>query len=994
MGRGNRDNGNGNLNNFNKQKSGSSSSSSSSIIDDSNIFNDDMRQLINMYKQNFDNKAKQLKSLTSNVNNMETIRKSFSPIANAAENYFKKVMNDGLNTFTIDKLVTAINEAIDSRNKYTVKIINSISSGRDDNRNKQKRRDYKRKIATILMLALKVVGSQKELKNFKSFMDTIFISYGASKQLRMYLREFGLGSRKNRAQVLQMLNQQAAKHQLPGYCIADNKQVTRHSKKSYIGDGKPTYFLHGLETIVETLQVEFDVDKHSRKDKDDIDGDWYEICELDEDKNVYKQIIENMLVRVKKAYAIEKKLLLGSSSSSSVSTNSNSNNNENFSGGKSKAGKRSAEVIDSNNDKASSVKKRKMQHQNEDDNNLNDDHLNFNNMPAIQRNITMITYSGNISSSDGLEQAFSAFLNRLFDADTVADNGDDNNADNSANVSNTSNSTSMFADVIKSANVDVGLLVLDGKANIDYRSFIQNLAKKAETELNDGNVKFYNLWLKFISLQVVPGDLHQHFYLLHCSFVFDYGDILEPLRHLIQRWRIGNTSETIVAAYRAHRDFYIMAGKASIYAKLARGEVDYNDLNNFERRCLFFIGTLVAVKENDGILYSKANGILLRLFVASGCHPTYVKICIWVFEFLKLHGSKFATDQFLYNRFIYLTGTNIARDTFIEFKNYLDKQIGINTDEDFLLVANAAWRLYKLRNLFNNNDGSGNKGNGSFKIFLTRKTNFVDLKAMFDAFSSSVDEQNLWPYVEKKLQSNNTAEATDTKAEEDKAFRIQLNKEIGYGNEDNEEEEHDVQNKKKKTKKATVPQKKVKRKDIDIFSDAINDLIKKQFNKRKYFLKKEKIQKNATMKAFSAFQNNNQERATIKLPSNEATKKLQEFQQSIEKLNMPQYVSSSSSSSSSSDDESEEDDGDEDDERDDEENNEEVYINYATGSFSQVDSLGMGSGDSKEDSQQSVPSPPRQSTTTTSTTTTSTTNTPTTNTSTTNTLTTTAIVSP
>ena len=163
MGRGNRDNGNGNLNNFNKQKSGSSSSSSSSIIDDSNIFNDDMRQLINMYKQNFDNKAKQLKSLTSNVNNMETIRKSFSPIANAAENYFKKVMNDGLNTFTIDKLVTAINEAIDSRNKYTVKIINSISSGRDDNRNKQKRRDYKRKIANVS------VKSSRKSKGIEKF---------------------------------------------------------------------------------------------------------------------------------------------------------------------------------------------------------------------------------------------------------------------------------------------------------------------------------------------------------------------------------------------------------------------------------------------------------------------------------------------------------------------------------------------------------------------------------------------------------------------------------------------------------------------------------------------------------------------------------------------------------------------------------------------------------------------------------------------------------
>ena len=94
---GGRWNGVGNLNNYNKQKSVANtsthtSSSSSSIIDDSNIFNDDMRQLINMYKQNFDNKAKQLKSLTSNVNNMETIRKSFSPIANAAENYFKKVM--------------------------------------------------------------------------------------------------------------------------------------------------------------------------------------------------------------------------------------------------------------------------------------------------------------------------------------------------------------------------------------------------------------------------------------------------------------------------------------------------------------------------------------------------------------------------------------------------------------------------------------------------------------------------------------------------------------------------------------------------------------------------------------------------------------------------------------------------------------------------------------------------------------------------------------
>ena len=65
-----------------------------------------------MYKQNFDKKAKQLKLLTSNVNNMEKIRNSFSPIANAAENYFKKVMNDGLNTFTIDRLEAAINKAI------------------------------------------------------------------------------------------------------------------------------------------------------------------------------------------------------------------------------------------------------------------------------------------------------------------------------------------------------------------------------------------------------------------------------------------------------------------------------------------------------------------------------------------------------------------------------------------------------------------------------------------------------------------------------------------------------------------------------------------------------------------------------------------------------------------------------------------------------------------------------------------------------------------
>ena len=91
-----------------------------------------------MYKQNFDKKAKQLKLLTSNVNNMEKIRNSFSPIANAAENYLKKVMNDGLNTFTIDRLEAAINKPMDNNNKYTVKIINSISSGRGDNRNKKK----------------------------------------------------------------------------------------------------------------------------------------------------------------------------------------------------------------------------------------------------------------------------------------------------------------------------------------------------------------------------------------------------------------------------------------------------------------------------------------------------------------------------------------------------------------------------------------------------------------------------------------------------------------------------------------------------------------------------------------------------------------------------------------------------------------------------------------------------------------------------------------
>ena len=70
-----------------------------------------------MYKQNFDKKAKQLKLLTSNVNNMEKIRNSFSPIANAAENYFKKVMNDGLNTFTIDRLEAAINKPMDNNNK-------------------------------------------------------------------------------------------------------------------------------------------------------------------------------------------------------------------------------------------------------------------------------------------------------------------------------------------------------------------------------------------------------------------------------------------------------------------------------------------------------------------------------------------------------------------------------------------------------------------------------------------------------------------------------------------------------------------------------------------------------------------------------------------------------------------------------------------------------------------------------------------------------------
>ena len=112
------------------------------------------------------------------------------------ENYFKKVMNDGLNTFTIDRLEAAINKPMDNNNKYTVKIINSISSGRGDNRNK-KTRGYKRKIATILMLALKVVRSQRVLKYFKSFMDTIFISYGASKQLRMYLSVIKLQPKSN-----------------------------------------------------------------------------------------------------------------------------------------------------------------------------------------------------------------------------------------------------------------------------------------------------------------------------------------------------------------------------------------------------------------------------------------------------------------------------------------------------------------------------------------------------------------------------------------------------------------------------------------------------------------------------------------------------------------------------------------------------------------------------------------------------------------------------
>ena len=787
--------------------------------------------------------------------NKKKLRKGFKAIGAKAENYFRKLLQDESKDFKLNQLNATLCEARNDETKMIFDVIESLGTGTKDNQNVIKKKEVKIKSAQILLLALRSVGSERALPNFKRYMDLMFISMGANKALRNYIANVGLGSSKSRAKILQSFT--ARPQNFPGYATLDNKQVTRHNKGSFHGKSGPTYYLHGMETIVESLDEEEERESYKRnmlestrqgtlestrqsitmnKKKlldENINIDLY--VDDKKDKEFYNQVIKDQLVLLKELYEVEKNIL----------------EEKEVTEPKEKKRKRTAKK--KNNDERENT--------NDDNDDIGDDDGTDDAapiappIPAVERNISMVTYAGNISSNDGFKSCLKNWVNDV--------------GLNQIDV-----------------GFDKGLLVLDGKANVDFHEIRFKLAKLAETQLNDNNNdENYIFWSKLQSLQVVPGDLHALFYILHTMIDADY-HILCPLALLLKKYQFHNDSKSIAIGYRMHRDTYLLIGRCSIYAKLSIKSVDIEDLNPFEKRYLFFRGLLLAVRSNDGSMWKEANPILIRIFINSATlHPMYVKIFCRVAEFMDLFGSEFSKENFEFRRFIFLKSSFICRDTFIEFKNYLDKQIGINTDDDFLLVANAAWKLYQVSSVFKTETY-----HSVSQLKYIKKNRRIDFKLIYNAFKHcDNDVDKLWSYtISKRTSSDNMPPSSSSSALEFKRklfCRLNIN-----FTEETLREGVAIDNKEEDLNKTKIPppNKRPKRDETNIFDVGMKEKIKKVVRVRLRQLKKEVEQEEATKEAYHKYlqrrtnnNNNNVATSNINIPNETAKQKLQTYQNAI-----------------------------------------------------------------------------------------------------------------
>eukprot|EP00942_MAST-04A_sp_MAST-4A-sp1_P014042 g14042.t1 len=195
---------------------------------------------------------------------------------------------------------------------------------------------------------------------------------------------------------------------------------------------------------------------------------------------------------------------------------------------------------------------------------------------------------------------------------------------------------------------------------------------------------------------------------------------------------------------------FLLSGRACLYDTFDNNpNIDFESLSKFEKYYLFFRGILVGARNGDGLLFHKSIPWIFQCFVAMGeKRSNYRLIAATLIENFKLHYSAFGKQQLLYNRFIKLVDCYVARDTFVEFYNWLMKRVKISTEDEFFAVADSAWTCYIIQSNFLSNifaqQISQNK--------LINKNRRSDLILFYHLFQASNKKDNLWEAVENRIE--------------------------------------------------------------------------------------------------------------------------------------------------------------------------------------------------------------------------------------------------
>jgi hypothetical protein len=644
--------------------------------------------------------------------------------------------------------------------------------------------EKKNKLALLLTLAKIVVGNQLLLTNFRFFFDCISVSFGASNDLRKgFLKQLGIGTTANRKVILDRICSMKASPTAPCWGMADNCQMFLNKNGSYVVmDHKLA--VHGLSALCEPIDV-------SKYTNDQYTIPTFTPDEIDEKisakfytgnaKEKFNAIGQDQFIIVQKLYAKEVNLINNKwkemngipversekrgkkrkresvSMMASQTPHSAIHNTDALNTPVTRRARNIDRKISSNSDTASptiaftltSSPSSRTPHNAKPNPTINTTTTTSttttsttttsttttstttttttsyaNNNVATHRGIIASTFEGNISSTDGLDATMDRWLSQMTDEIEFDE--------------------TKLAEI---ANRQQVMLSMDGKLFVDFLSHKKRLLRIAETELENDILTSFEKYVKYEQCAAVPGDLHFIFHFLSFLYFIFYGNILECLKYACKRYTIGNTAKDVIDSYREHRDLFLIAGRAALYAMLSKNKnLTFETCTPFVKHYLFFRALLRGARNGNAKLWYQAMPYCFMCFASLGeKKSTYRHITSVCIENAELFFSDFAKIEWLHNRFMKLVNVYVARDTFVEFFNWLQKKYRIATKEQFFSVANAAWTLYVMRSSFSS-DSLVQQTVHNTMISDGRRG---DLALFYHLFTTTDNINNLWPVVEK-----------------------------------------------------------------------------------------------------------------------------------------------------------------------------------------------------------------------------------------------------